>query len=41
MIGFVNFRARCDCALRIESDGFRELPADHPVGRAAAPWQPS
>jgi alkylhydroperoxidase family enzyme len=36
MIAFENLRARFNRALRIESDGFCELPADHPV-RTAIP----
>jgi alkylhydroperoxidase family enzyme len=41
MIALENFRARFNRALHIESDGFCELPADHPVRKAVAPWQPS
>ena len=41
MIAFENFRARFNRALHIQSDGFCELPADHPVRKAVAPWQPS
>ena len=40
MIAFENFRARFNRALRIESDGFCELPADHPV-RTAIPSRQS
>ncbi len=29
-----NFRARFNCALKIESDGICTLPPDHPVRRA-------
>jgi alkylhydroperoxidase family enzyme len=41
MIALENFRARFNRALHIESDGFCELPADHPVRKAVAPWQSS
>ena len=41
MIAFENFRARFNRALHIESDGFCELPADHPVRKAVSPWQSS
>ena len=41
MIAFENLRARFNRALHIESDGFCELPADHPVRKAVAPWQSS
>jgi alkylhydroperoxidase family enzyme len=41
MIAFENFRARFNRALHIESDGFCELPADHPVRKAVPPWQSS
>jgi alkylhydroperoxidase family enzyme len=34
MIAFENLRARFNRALHVESDGFCELPADHPVRRA-------
>jgi alkylhydroperoxidase family enzyme len=40
MIAFENLRARFNRALRIESDGFCELPTDHPV-RAAIPSRQS
>ena len=33
-IALENFRARFNCALKIESDGLCVLPADHPVRRA-------
>ena len=39
MIAFENFRARFNRALHIESDGFCELPADHPVRKAILPWK--
>ena len=39
MIAFENFRARFNRALHIESGGFCQLPADHPVRKAVAPWQ--
>ena len=39
MIAFENLRARFNRALHIEADGFCELPADHPVRKAVAPWQ--
>ena len=38
MIAFENLRARFNRALRIESDGFCDLPADHPVRRAVPPF---
>jgi len=41
MIAFENLRARFNRALHIESDGFCELPADHPVRKAVPPWQSS
>jgi alkylhydroperoxidase family enzyme len=41
MIAFENLRARFNRALHIEADGFCELPADHPVRKAVAPWQSS
>ena len=41
MIAFENFSARFNRALHIQSDGFCELPADHPVRKAVAPWQSS
>ncbi|HKV54304.1 MAG TPA: hypothetical protein VJN94_06645 [Candidatus Binataceae bacterium] len=34
MIAFENLRARFNRALQIESDGFCELPPDHPVRKA-------
>jgi alkylhydroperoxidase family enzyme len=37
MIAFENLRARFNRALRIESDGFCALPADHPVRTAIPP----
>jgi len=40
-IAFENLRARFNRALHIESDGFCELPADHPVRKAVPPWQSS
>jgi alkylhydroperoxidase family enzyme len=40
MIAFENLRARFNRALGIESDGFCELPADHPV-RTAKPSRQS
>jgi alkylhydroperoxidase family enzyme len=39
MIAFENLRARFNRALHIESDGFCELPADHPVRKAVPPWR--
>lgn len=33
-IALENFRARFNCALKIESDGLCTLPPDHPVRRA-------
>ncbi len=33
-IALENFRARFNCAFRIESDGLCMLPADHPVRKA-------
>ena len=33
-IALENFRARFNCALKIESDGLCVLPADHPVRNA-------
>lgn len=39
MIAFENLRARFNRALHIESDGFCELPADHPVRQAVPPWR--
>jgi alkylhydroperoxidase family enzyme len=36
MIALENFRSRFNRALKIESDGFCELPADHPVRRATS-----
>ncbi len=41
MIAFENLRARFNRALHIESDGFCELPADHPVRKAIPPWPSS
>jgi alkylhydroperoxidase family enzyme len=41
MIAFENLRARFNRALHIESDGFCELPADHPVRKAVSPWASS
>ncbi len=41
MVALENFRARFNRALHIESDGFCELPADHPVRKAVAPWRSS
>lgn len=41
MIAFENLRARFNRALHIEADGFCQLPADHPVRKAVAPWQSS
>jgi alkylhydroperoxidase family enzyme len=41
MIAFENLRARFNRALHIEADGFCDLPADHPVRKAVAPWQSS
>jgi alkylhydroperoxidase family enzyme len=38
MIAFENLRARFNRALRIESDGFCELPPDHPVRKAVPPF---
>lgn len=38
MIAFENLRARFNRALRVESDGFCELPADHPVRKAVPPF---
>jgi len=35
-IALENFRSRFNRALKIESDGFCELPPDHPVRRLAA-----
>ncbi|MGH7986320.1 MAG: carboxymuconolactone decarboxylase family protein [Candidatus Binataceae bacterium] len=35
-IALENFRSRFNRALKIESDGFCELPPDHPVRRAIA-----
>ena len=39
MIAFENFRARFNHSLHVESDGFGELPADHPVRRAVRPFR--
>jgi alkylhydroperoxidase family enzyme len=36
MIALENMRARFNRALEIDSDGFCQLPADHPVMHAAA-----
>jgi alkylhydroperoxidase family enzyme len=36
MIALENMRARFNRALEIPSDGFCELPADHPAMRAAS-----
>lgn len=36
MIALENFRSRFNRALDIESDGFCELPGDHPVRKALA-----
>jgi alkylhydroperoxidase family enzyme len=33
-IALENFRARFNCALKVESDGLCMLPADHPVRQA-------
>ncbi len=33
-IALENFRARFNCALKVESDGLCMLPADHPVRKA-------
>jgi alkylhydroperoxidase family enzyme len=33
-IALENFRARFNCALKIESDGLCALPTDHPVRKA-------
>jgi alkylhydroperoxidase family enzyme len=33
-IALENFRARFNCALKVESDGLCTLPPDHPVRRA-------
>jgi alkylhydroperoxidase family enzyme len=33
-VALENFRARFNCALKIESDGLCTLPPDHPVRRA-------
>jgi alkylhydroperoxidase family enzyme len=41
MIAFENLRARFNRALHVEADGFCELPSDHPVRKAVAPWQSS
>jgi alkylhydroperoxidase family enzyme len=38
MIAFENLRARFNRALHIESDGFCELPSDHPVRKAVPPF---
>jgi alkylhydroperoxidase family enzyme len=38
MIAFENLRSRFNRALRVESDGFCELPADHPVRKAVPPF---
>jgi alkylhydroperoxidase family enzyme len=38
MIAFENLRARFNRALHVESDGFCELPADHPVRKAVPPF---
>ncbi len=38
MIAFENLRARFNRALHIESGGFCELPADHPVRQAVPPF---
>ena len=35
-IALENFRARFNCAFKIESDGLCMLPADHPVRKASA-----
>lgn len=39
MIAFENFRARFNRSLHVESDGFCELPANHPVRRAVRPFR--
>lgn len=33
-VALENFRARFNCALKIESDGICTLPSDHPVRKA-------
>jgi len=33
-IALENYRARLNCALKVESDGLCMLPADHPVRKA-------
>ena len=33
-VALENYRARFNCALKIESDGLCTLPPDHPVRRA-------
>ncbi len=38
MVAFENLRARFNRALHVESGGFCELPADHPVRRAVPPF---
>jgi hypothetical protein len=38
MIAHENLRARFNRALYAESDGFCELPGDHPVRRAVPPF---
>ncbi|MGH7780596.1 MAG: carboxymuconolactone decarboxylase family protein [Candidatus Binataceae bacterium] len=35
-IALENFRARLNCAFKVESDGLCLLPADHPVRKALA-----
>lgn len=39
MVAFENLRARFNRALHVESDGFCELPADHPVRKAVPPFR--
>ena len=39
MIAFENFRARFNRALHVESEGFCELPANHPVRKAVPPFR--
>jgi alkylhydroperoxidase family enzyme len=38
MVAFENLRARFNRALHVESGGFCELPADHPVRKAVPPF---
>jgi alkylhydroperoxidase family enzyme len=37
-IALENFRARFNCALKVESDGLCLLPPDHPVRKLSKQW---